>query len=164
MVGIENSRNPEKLKKIIAAARYVFNGYYGITKEDKEEMLMNIIYKFEVADKEFPVSCYTVLAKKEIWSYFVRKTAKKRMQQATINGKTVYLEEVSLNMRVGEEEEVELGDLLPKEDGNLALVEYIASIEKDYPDIYILIKRAMNGEELEEKELKSIRNLLKGRI
>lgn len=164
MVALEQSRNPEKLKKVIAAARAVLKGYYGVSKEEKEQMVLNVMYKFEVADKEYPISCYAVLAKKEIDGWLLRKTAKKRMQQRVVDGKVVYIDEISLNVKIKDDEEMELGDLIPEVDSNISMFEYLEDVKKDYPDIYPLLRRAMNGEELTVKEFRKVRDLLKHRI
>lgn len=166
MVSLDKSRDPEKLKKVIAAARTVFSRYPSISKEDKEEMLMDVIYKFEVAEKDFALSCYTKLAKDEIWGYFTRKFAKKRTQQWRVEGKTEYLETISLNVEVygSDDHALELGDLVPTIDNDIPMVEFLADVERYYPKLYILLQRAMNGEELTKNELRRIKKLLKSGV
>lgn len=164
MIGIELSCNPEKLKKTLAQCRVAMKGYYGLSKEDKEEVLVSVAYRFEVDAGKFSISTYVRHCKNKVIDIFQNRTAKKRRAQAVIDGKTVYFDDISLNLKVGEEEDMEYGDFIPKEDMSLREVEIIADIERKAPEFSPLVKKVLMGLKLEADEkqmLRKLRNVIK---
>ena len=158
MVGIKNSCDPEKLRKVLAASRATLKGFYGLTAEDREEILMEVVYRFEVDKGRFPVTVYAWHCKNKIVGFLGKKTAQKRMAQKKVDGNIVYLQDISLNTKVGEDEDMEFGDFIPVDsDYSIEEVELMADIERETPDLAPLVRKVLQGETITKQEKKKLR-------
>lgn len=153
MVGIQTSCNPDRLRKVLAKSRAVMKGFYGLSPEDKEDILIDVMYRFEVDQGRFPDTVYERHCKNKIIGFLGKKTAKKRMAQQKVNGVTVYLQDVSLNMKIGEEEDMELQDVIASDtDYSIQESELLSDIERKTPELIPSVKRVLQGEKLTKKE------------
>lgn len=158
MVGIKNSCDPQRLRKVMVASRLVMKGFYGLTPEDKEDILIDVMECFEKDKGRFPVSVYARYCRNKVIGFLGKKTAQKRMAQKKVNGVTIYLQDVSLNMRVGDEEDAEFGDFIPV-DGDFSIeeVELMADIERKTPDLAPLVRKVLQGDTITRQEKKKLR-------
>ena len=158
MIGIRNSCDPERLRKVLVASRSVMKGFYGLTPEDKEDILIDVMYRFEVDKGRFPVSVYARHCRNKVIGFLGKKTAQKRMAQKKVDGVTVYFQDVSLNARIGEEEDAEFGDFIPVDsDFSIDEVELMADIERKTPDLAPLVRRVLQGDTITRQEKRKLR-------
>lgn len=158
MIGIKNSCDPERLRKVMVASRLVMKGFYGLTPEDKEDILIDVMECFEKDKGRFPVSVYARYCRNKVIGFLGKKTAQKRMAQKKVNGVTIYLQDVSLNMHVGDEEDAEFGDFIPVDiDFSIEEVELMADIERKTPDLAPLVRRVLQGNTITRQEKKKLR-------
>lgn len=160
LVGLSTSCNEEKLDAVIKASKMTLNGYWGLTREDKEDILLDVMYRFEADKGRFPVSVYVRHCKNKVIGFLGKKTAKKRMQQKVVDGRTVYIEPLSLNRAVGEENDTELGDIIPLQDRSIEEVEFLVDLELRFPEIAHLLKKVLVGEDLTKEEKKYIKSCI----
>lgn len=159
MVGLSQSCDPIRLKKVLARARIQMRGYYGLTEQDKEDILIDMMYRFEVDKGRFPLSVYDRHCHNKIVGFLSKKTAQKRMAQKVIDGVRVYFSDVSLNMKLGDEDsDGTLEDFIPVEEGSFAEVEFLVDLERLAPELVPLAKRALAGDSLSGKERKILRD------
>lgn len=167
MVGIESSCNPKKLKKVIWSSKMTMSGYYGLTPEDKEEILLEVMYRFELDGGKFPYTLYGVrYCRNKIQDLVVHKHALKRCNQKKFpNGKKLYFYDLSLNMsmdgRDGQEDEMLLEDTIEDTKSSLFEVEFLADVERSAPELLPLARRALAGERLNSKEKNILRDFIK---
>lgn len=165
MFQITGSCDEKKLRKVIVQSRYTLSQYTGLTAEDKEEIIMDVIYRFEADKARFPISVYVRHCKNKIIGFLGKKTAKKRMLQKVVDGKVVYIENVSLSTFTTEDESATLEDIVPDRDNSsLKKVELLADIERKVPELLPLVTRILEGDKItpeERKLLKPLRALYK---
>lgn len=152
MIRIEESCDPKKLKKVLIASRAVLKMFYGLSSGDKEDILMDVCYRFEADKAKFPVSVYASHCRNKIIGFLGKKTAKKRMNQSIKDGKITYYEDLSLNALVGEEDDTELGSLIPSREDPYAEAELLMDVEMKAPKLLPLVKAALRGERLTKKQ------------
>lgn len=160
LVGLTTSCDYEKLKKVIVASRLTMTGFYGLTAEDKEDILVDVMYRFELDKAKFPVSVYARYCRNKIIGYLARKTAKKRMNQVLVNGKVVYIQDISLDARMDDESDAEIIDFIPTEDDRLRLVEFRLDIEQTYPKLLPYVDKVLEGDKLTRWDKKAVRKIL----
>lgn len=160
MVSTEMSCNPQKLRQALRAARAEIACFYGLTPQEKEDILDMVLYRFEVDKGRFPVKVYARHARDKVVGLLTHKRAKKRCAQKVVDGKVVYIEDESLNRKVDEDGEIEFGDTIPKIDMGIHMVELMEYIKKECPELLPLVKKVLDGERLRKKE----RELLKENI
>lgn len=161
MVAMAMSCDPQKLEKVMAVSRLVMKGFYGLTEEDKEEIMLDVWYRFEMDQAKFPVAVYARHCKNKVIGFLGKKTAQKRMAQKIVNGTRVYFEDVSLNLIVGDEQDTEFGDMIAADDSEIAEVELLAEVEMRAPELVPLIKRVLQGDALSREEKSLLRKKLK---
>lgn len=152
MVGIETSCDPTRLQKVIAVSRVVMKGFYGLTPEDREDILMDVMYRFEVDEGKYPVSVYASFCRNKVIGFLGKKTAQKRCASTVVDGNRVFLEDVSLDLTLGEEDDVAFGDLLPTTDDGFARSELLTQVEMSAPDLRPLVERVLQGDKLSRTE------------
>lgn len=160
MVGIALSCDPEKLRKVLVASRAVMSRFYGLTREDKEEIEMQVVYRFEMDKARFPVTVYARHCRNKIIGFLSNKTAQKRMLSQMVNGKRVYIQDVSLNMTIEDDDDTELLSIIPDKESDYTEVELLLVIEQKAPELVPLAKRVLSGDTLTKEE----RNLLRRSI
>lgn len=161
MVAIEQSCNPEKLQKVMAVSHLVMKGFYGLSAEDKEDIMLDVWYRFEMDQARFPVTVYARHCRNKIIGFLGKKTAQKRMAQKIVNGTRVLLEDVSLNLVVGEEGDAELGDMIADESDMLLEAELMAGVELRTPELAPLVKKVIEGERLTRAEKALLKKKIK---
>lgn len=165
MVGINQSCDPERLKKVLVRSRIQMRGYYGLTEEDKEDILIDMMYRFEVDKGRFPLSVYDRHCHNKIVGFLAKKTAQKRMAQKVVNGTRVYFSDISLSMTLGEDEDgATIESLIPVEESSFETVELLADVERLAPDLAPLVRRALDGDRLTQKERKMLKNRLSSEV
>lgn len=157
IVGLAMSCDGVRLKKILNQSMSTMSGYWGLTREDKEDILIDVAYRFEVDKGRFPDSVYQRHCHNKIVGFLGKKTAKKRMAQKEVDGKAVYIPDISLNAPVGDDGKSEKGDFIPAEDSNIPVVEYLADMEIEFPHLAPLFRKALNGIVLSKDEKKYIK-------
>lgn len=161
MIDITGSCNPEKLRKVLMASRVVLRSFTGLTKEDKEEILVDVCYRFEVDKAKFPISVYMKHCRNKVIGFLGKKTAKKRMLQKVVDGKVVYYETLSLNAKVSDDDEdKEFGELVSAKDNSFLEVELLADIESKAPEYVPLVKAVLSGEKLTAPQKKALKKLM----
>lgn len=161
MVGIEQSCDPERLKKVLVRARIQMRGYYGLTEEDKEDILVDMMYRFEVDKGRFPLSVYDRHCHNKIVGFLAKKTAQKRMAQKVVDGTRVFFPDVSLNIKIGDEDSDDtLENFIPAEEDSFAEVELLSDVERLTPDLVPLVRRVLSGDVLTSAERKALRQRL----
>ena len=160
MIAIEYSCDPEKLRKVLIISKAVMKGFYGLSKEDKEDILIEVIAQFEKDGARFPASVYGRYCRNKVLGFLAMRTAKKRMAQSVVGGKVVYWHDISLSMAVGDEEDMEFANLLPQEDYGIAEVEVLAMIEKKAPDMLEAVKGVLRGEKLTRQERARLKKVI----
>lgn len=161
MIRTEGSCNQEKLKKVLIAGRAVIKRFYGISGADKEDILLQVAYQFEMDEARFPVSVYAKFCRNRVISFLGKKTAKKRMNQSIKDGKIIYYEDLSLNAMVGEDENVELESVVPSKENQYSAIEIIASVEKEAPELVPFVKAALRGEKLTRKQKLLLKEIIR---
>ena len=157
MIGIENSCDPKKLGKVIIASRNEMRAFYGLAASDKEEILWDVIWKFEVEKGKYPVSVYARYCRNKVISRLTYMTAQKRKNSKVVDGVRVYFDDISLNIKVGDEEDMEYGDFIPTKDRGISELELIASIELKTPELVAAVQRVLGGGTLTRKEKVALR-------
>ena len=160
MIQIEGSCNPQKLKKVLIASRAVLKTFYGLTEGDKEDILMDVCYRFEVDKARFPVSVYATHCRNKIIGFLGKKTAKKRMNQSIRDGKVTYYEDISLNAMVGEDGDVERESLIPTKENPYSEVEFLMDVERKAPELLPLVKSALRGDPIKKKERELLKSII----
>lgn len=161
MIRTEGSCNEEKLKKVIIASRAVIKSFYGLSQGDKEDILMDVVYRFEADNARFPVSVYARHCRNKVIGFLGKKTAKKRMNQSIKDGKITYYEDLSLNEMIGEDRDVERESIIPSKDNSYAEVEIIASVEKEAPDLVPFVEAALRGERLTRQQRVLLKEIIR---
>lgn len=161
MIQTYGSCDESKLKKVLIASRAVMKGFYGLTKEDKEDILLDVAYRFEVDKAKFPTSVYALYCRNKVIGFLCRKTAKKRMFQTVKDGKVTYYENISLSTLVGEDADVELEKLIPAKEERYSEVDFLVDIERKAPELYSVAKAALNGERISKKEKEMLKKVIK---
>lgn len=155
MVGIDSSCNPEKLRQVIRACKVTMKSFYGLTPDDKEDVLLEVMWQFEKDGGRYPATVYARYCVNKVLQFIEFKTAKKRMASMDINGVQVYLENVSLNDTIGisDEDEAEVGDTVSKEtDADKFLeIELLADIERSAPDLVPTVYGALHGTKITKR-------------
>ena len=90
-----------------------------------------------------------------------QKTAQKRMASKVVDGTRVFFNDVSLNMVIGEDEDMEYGNFLAVQDDSLARAELEAQIEMTAPELLPLVQKVMEGDKLTRKERALLQKALK---
>lgn len=160
MVGLSTSCDRAKLEQVMISSYLVMRGYYGLTREDKEDIMLDVMYRFEADKGRFPVTVYARHCKNKIVGFLGKKTAKKRMTRKVVNGKTIFIEDERLNRKIGEEQDMEYGDTIPVEDGGFQEVELLADMERKAPDLVPLLKKVLHGQGLSIEEKRLIKKVL----
>lgn len=160
MVALEMSCNPEKLRRVMSASRQVLKGFHGLTAEDKEDILLDVLYRFEVDRAKFPVSVYARHCYNKVVGFLGKKTAKKRMAQKEIDGQRVYFMDISLDKTIGEEEDSTVADTIPYEDQDFKKAELLVDVERNAPQLYPLFIKAIEGQKLTYYEKTKIRSFI----
>lgn len=160
MVGIQMSCDPEKLKKVLVTSRLVMRGFYGLTEQDKEDILLDVWYRFEVDRARFPVAVYAKHCRNKVIGFLGKKTAQKRMASKIIDGVRIYLEDISLSTRVGEDDDMELADFIPADNSAFLEAELLADIERVSPDIVPAVRTLLHGGQLDRQDRRRLRSIL----
>lgn len=161
LVGLTTSCDYEKLKKVLVTSRLIMAGFYGLTEEDKEDILIDVMYRFEVDKARFPVSVYARHCRNKIIGFLGKKTAKKRMNQILVDGKIVYIQDISLDAKMDDESNAEMIDLIPTEDDRLKLVEFRLDIEQTYPKLLPYVDKVLQGDALTRVDKKEVKRIFK---
>lgn len=161
MVGFATSCDPQRLQKVIAVSKVVMRGFYGLTPQDKEDILIDVMYRFEVDQGRFPISVYARHCRNKVIGFLGQKTAQKRMASKIVDGTRVFFNDVSLNTVIGEDEDMEYGDFLAVQDDSLARAELEAQIEMTAPELLPLVQKVMEGDKLTRKERTLLQKALK---
>lgn len=160
MIRIDGSCNPQKLQKVLVASRAVLKTFYGLTDSDKEDILMDVCYRFEVDKARFPVSVYASHCRNKIIGFLGKKTAKKRMNQSIKDGKVTYYEDISLSAMVGEDEDMELESLVPSKENPYAETELLMDVERKAPKLLPIVKAALGGDRLNKKQRELLKSII----
>lgn len=148
LVGLCESCDTQKLQKVIAISRLMFGKFYGLTAEDKEDILVDVMYRFEADKAKFPVSVYGRHCHNKIVGFLGKKTAQKRMQSKVVDGKRIYIEDLSLHQKLKEDSDTELQDTIAVEDPALAEIEFMSEVESIFPDIADIVRGILHGRDL----------------
>lgn len=160
MIAMQLSCNPEKLRQVIRACKVTMKGFYGLTAQDREDILLEVVWKFEKDEGKFPATVYGRYCVNKVLQFIEHKTAKKRMTQTEVNGETIYIEDVSLSLTTDEDEKLTVADTIACESQELEEVEFFADVERADPSLLPIIKRVLAGAVLTRNE----RNRLKTRL
>lgn len=158
MVGLSTSCDPEKLKKILLVSKLTMKAYYGLSREDREEILVDVMYRFEVDKGKFPLSVYIRHCHNKIIGFLGKKTAQKRMARRVIDGKVSFIDDVSLSMEIGSEGGKTLEDIIPSRSDELLEVELLAAVEQSTPDLVPIVKKVLDGYRLTISEKRKLKN------
>lgn len=160
MVGLSTSCDQNRLKKIMSLAYLVMSAFYGLTREDKEDIMLDVMYRFEVDKGRFPDSVYARHCRNKVIGFLDKKTAQKRMARKIIDGKIVYIPDVSLNKKVGKEKDAEYGSLIPAKDTKMEELEFLTDMERRAPSLVPLFKKVLDGQALTTQEKKHIKSII----
>lgn len=159
--GIDTSCNPVMLKEVIKAGMGYMKRFWGLTPEDKEDLMLQVIYLFEIQKAKYPVQVYVRALHNKVYDHFVKTTAQKRMASAVVNGKRVYYKDLSLEEAVlGEEEDLCLMDTIPMSDSMLNVVELRTMVESSAPELLSILDKALLGQRLNKKERRLLSNII----
>lgn len=150
MVGILSSRNPDKLQRVINASKIILHRYTDLTKEDKEDILLEVMMRFERDDDRYPVVVYVNYCRNKICDWYRFTRSKKRMLRKAVGNGTLYIKDLYLYQVMGED--MELKDVLPVEDKAISECDLYTSLEQSYPTLYKTLCKVMDGKVLTRKE------------
>lgn len=160
-VQLELSCNRPKLEKALNASRAEFKNFYGITDGEKEEILFDVMYRFEMDKGKFPVSVYKSHCRNKIIGFLGKKTAQKRMASQVVEGKRVFIHDISLSTLVGEDSDTEFGDTLEADNTALLEAELLSDIERINPELLPLVKDVLGGKRLTKAEREYLKQYIK---
>lgn len=164
MIALNLSCDPDKLKQVVRACKVTMKGFYGLTNEDKEEILLEVIWQFEKDAGKYPATVYGRYCVNKVLQYIEHNTAKKRKAQTTMDGTVVYIDDVSLNMLVQDGEDMTLEDVIPYHPKEFEEAEFYADVEKNCPDLLPIIKRVLEGEVLTRNERSRLKTQILNRL
>lgn len=164
MLDIKDSCDPEKLQRVVVASNLVFKRFYNsykFTTQDTEDILMEVVYRFEVDRAKYPACVYVKYCQNKILDFIKGMRRQKRTVQKVIDGKTVYYETLSMNTLLDtDEKKVELGDSIASKNDDYSIVEILADVERKSPEMVPLIKAVLNGEPLTIQQKRALRKVI----
>lgn len=164
-LNVQGSCDPEKLQRVIVASTLVFKRFYStykFTKEDQEDILLEVAYRFEQDKSKFPASVYVRHCENKVIDFIKKARRQKRTVQKVVDGKTVYYETLSMNTLLDpqDKDSVELGNSLPQKDANYSIIEILADVEAKSPELVPLVKAVLQGETLTIQQKRLLRKVI----
>lgn len=165
MVGLATSCNPDKLSKVISECYRTMSLFHHITAEDKEDIVLMVMDRFErTAGRNHVLFYGRTYCRNKVVQLLRYRTAKKRMAQDEIDGKSQYKTDLSIYELVGRSEsdkDIEAVELLLSEDCSFQVSEWVASVERVAPELLPVLFKALQGDRLTIKERKGLESVIK---
>lgn len=154
MVGIQSSCNPFKLQQVIDMCKRTLNGFYKLTREDKEEVILEVMLRFEEDGGIYSVTTYGYnYCKNKAMDLVRANTSIKRKAQIRVGDETVFIPDISLNAEDGVD--------IAIYDSNYLKSEWLMLVEQLAPELSPILQRALDGEKITYRQRQKLKNILR---